>query len=123
MKTYKLLPNLEMMQDNASIGIVSSFYRGNVESDLKKFFDQGWRLPTVIEARLIGELAMLGLLKMGECRSSHGYHYGFYWTSEYRETEFYKDPLALGINEGGKSFKIREIGGFDSSYVRLVRDI
>ena len=116
MKTYKLLPGIEMMGEDFSIDGRSAFYYPEV-GQLK--IPAGWRLPTVSEALALGELHLLGVGNLWESKKVMGLFYHYYWIN-------LPDPGVgrsgvLSVSEGNP--QIMTLPKLESCRIRLVRDI
>ena len=129
--------NLEIMDSDSTAGTQKAFRHDEIEKKLQDYFAEGWRLPTVKEARMMGQLA---LLQVGNFET-YDYHRtmeqlsgvssakGVYWTSEENEsgrTQFgekiYETWWCLYIFSRNK-FILNPLGTGFYTAVRLVRDL
>lgn len=92
---------------------------------LSSYYRQGWRLPTVSEARMMGELAALGVGGFQESKIAAGMLYYYYWTSGMEEAwgaKNYHVAKALATYPG-RGYEIQNVSQMDFCRVRLIRTL
>lgn len=123
--------DLEIMARPSRAGTIRGFRRDGVEKMLPDLFSRGWRLPTVKEARVLGEMVLLGLAGLGdpEVGSISLDNIRMFWTSEPDETggpATQWNPATwvyIHFAEDLKSFRFRSTGTGWYFGAWLVRDL